>query len=499
MQLTAPTAQLSDTGELREFAPEPSERGSDIAFDATGQRERASRRLLRQAPVRQSRVLARANARDSRIRLKVQAQLLQEIDLTVLRSMQDTAHANHLLEKAVGIILDEVEPLLTTEERTTLLTEILNEISGLGPLEPLFDDPEINDILVNGPDSVWVERRGRLEQTDVTFRDDEHLLHVINRIVAPIGRHVDESSPMVDARLSDGSRVNAVVPPLAQDGAVLSIRRFNARQFTLADLVELETLSESAAEFLQLAVFARLNILVSGGTSAGKTTLLNVLSGCISNTERIVTIEDTAELRLQQAHVIRMESRPDNAEGRGTISQRALVKNSLRMRPDRIIIGEVRGPEALDMLQAMNTGHDGSLTTLHANSARDALSRLETMVLLSGINLSQGSIREQIAAAFHVIVQIKRLPDGSRRVTGISEVLGIDGTTIMLSDLFKYELKTANLDRDGLRSGFPPDSDLQTSRTPEGKLLPTGNVTVNSHRFEDAGVICPPRLFVRGV
>ncbi len=414
----------------------------------------------------------------AQVKMEVQARLLQEINLSVLLALGDDEKVERLLEQAITLFLEEVAVPLNTAEKKVLVQEILNDILGLGPLESLFNSDDINDILVNGPDNVWIERNGLLERTDITFRSEEHLLHVINRIVAPLGRRVDESSPMVDARLPDGSRVNAVVPPLAQDGPMLSIRRFGSSRYTLPDLVRLGTVTDPSAEFLRLAVVSRLNILVSGGTSAGKTTLLNVLSGYISDSERIVTIEDTAELRLQQTHVLRLESRPDNAEGRGAISQRELVRNSLRMRPDRIIVGEVRGAEALDMLQAMNTGHDGSMTTLHANSAQDAIARLETMVLLSGIELSQQSIREQIGAAFHLVLQVKRLADGSRKVVNISEVLGMEGNHVLLNELFKF--RQANIAESGRIVGC---------------LEATGNRPSIASRFEDAGVPCPDSLF----
>jgi pilus assembly protein CpaF len=319
-----------------------------------------------------------------------------------------------------------------------MVRDVLHETLGLGPLEPLLAETNINDILVNGSQNVWVDSDGVLEETDIRFKDDNHLLHVINRIVARIGRRVDESSPIVDARLPDGSRVNAIIPPLALNGPTLSIRRFRTRPFTVNDLLEKGALSPNMAEFLSHAVAARLNILISGGTSAGKTTLLNTLSGYISDRERIVTIEDTAELRLQQRHVIRLESRPSNIEGQGAVSQRDLVKNALRMRPDRIVVGEVRGAEALDMLQAMNTGHEGSLTTVHANSPRDALSRIETLVLLAGIDLSQRSIREQIGSAFDLVVQIKRLQDGTRKVVSIAEITGVQDGLISMQDLFEF-------------------------------------------------------------
>ena len=316
--------------------------------------------------------------------------------------------------------------------------EVLDEVFGLGPLEPLLADPTVSDILVNTYKHVYVERRGMLEATSIQFRDDAHVMSIIDRIVAAIGRRVDESSPMVDARLIDGSRVNAIIPPLAIDGPCLSIRRFGRDRLGATDLLQNKTLTQPMLELLQGCVKARLNILISGGTGAGKTTFLNVLSSYISNRERIVTIEDAAELQLKQEHVVRLETRPPNIEGKGAVYQRQLMINSLRMRPDRIIIGEVRGEEALDMLQAMNTGHDGSLTTIHANSPRDALSRLETMVAMAGLNLPDTAIRRQIASAVDVVVQITRLSDGTRKVTSLAEITGMEGEIVTMQDIFSF-------------------------------------------------------------
>lgn len=408
---------------------------------------------------------------------RIHRRLLESLELSSLL-LQDEKSLAVLIEQTVQQLLAEEKLPLTNEQKQELATAVLNETLGLGPLEPLLQDPDINDILVNGFDSVWIDHNGRLEPTDIRFKDEEHLLHVVNRVVARVGRRIDESSPIVDARLPDGSRVNAIIPPLSLDGPLLSIRRFRPTPFAFEDLIKSGALSEQIAEFLQLAVQARLNIMVSGGTSAGKTTLLNVLSGHISNEERIITIEDTAELRLQQRHVLRLESRPSNIEGRGAVAQRELVKNALRMRPDRIVVGEVRGPEALDMLQAMNTGHEGSLTTIHANSARDALSRLETLVLLSGVELHQRSIREQIASALDLIVQVKRLPDGTRKVVGISEVTGVQESMISLQELYVFK---------------------QTEFTTEGKVIghhqACGLRPYVEQKFRDAGITLPSRLF----
>jgi pilus assembly protein CpaF len=328
---------------------------------------------------------------------------------------------------------------LSLMERETLSGDVLNELFGLGPLEALLADPTVSDILVNRCDRVYVEREGKLQETDVVFKDDRHLLQIIERIVSMVGRRIDESSPMVDARLQDGSRVNAIIPPLALDGPVLSIRRFRTDRLGAQDLVARESLTQPMLDFLQAAVACRLNVLVSGGTGAGKTTLLNILSSFIGHGERVVTIEDAAELMLRQRHVVRLETRPANIEGKGAVRQRELMVNALRMRPDRIIVGEVRSEEALDMLQAMNTGHDGSLTTVHANSARDALYRLDTMVAMANLSIPERAVRQQIASAINLVVQVSRLPDGSRRVTGITELTGMEGDVITMQDIFLFE------------------------------------------------------------
>jgi pilus assembly protein CpaF len=323
-------------------------------------------------------------------------------------------------------------------ERADLFSQIVASVLGFGVLEPLLQDETITEVLVNGPDQVFVERKGKLERTDIRFRNVEELMRIIERIVAPLGRRVDESSPLVDARLPDGSRVNVIIPPLSLVGPCLSIRKFSRGVYSMERLVQLDTLSKDMGDFLRACVLARLNVVVAGGTSTGKTTMLNILSGFIPETERIVTIEDSAELQLQQEHIVRLEARPPNVEGKGQVSIRQLVINSLRMRPDRIVVGEVRGGEALDMLQAMNTGHDGSLTTAHSNSPRDTLRRVETMVLMAGMDLPLRAVREQIASAFDLIVQLQRLPDGSRRVTEISEVQGMEQDVIVMQDIFRY-------------------------------------------------------------
>jgi pilus assembly protein CpaF len=413
------------------------------------------------------------------LKTKVHNRLIENLDIEALMKLDGHDALEDAIERTVHVLLDEERLPLSNAERHNIAKDVLYETLGLGPLEPLLADSDVNDILVNGARSVWVDRNGRLTETNIRFKDDTHLLHVINRIVARIGRRVDESSPIVDARLPDGSRVNAIIPPLAIDGPILSIRRFRPNPFKFSDLVEKATLTAAMAEFLQKSVKARLNILISGGTSAGKTTLLNVVSEQISDDERIVTIEDTAELRLQQRHVIRLESRPANIEGQGSVSQRDLVKNALRMRPDRIVVGEVRGPEALDMLQAMNTGHEGSLTTVHANSPRDALSRLETLVLLAGVELSQRSIREQIASAFDLVVQIKRLSDGVRKVVSITEITGIQEGVISMQEIFDYQ--QVSTESDG---------------TVIGRHVACGIRPFVEHKFKEAGIELEQALFM---
>jgi pilus assembly protein CpaF len=363
--------------------------------------------------------------------------LVDRLDLAALEKVRDENILTQQIRAAVLEFLRIEQAPLSAIERDEVVEQVVWEVTGLGPIEPLTRDPSVSDILVNGPKSVYVERGGKLEKTGITFRDNAHLLTIIDRIVSKVGRRVDESQPMVDARLADGSRVNAIIPPLAIDGPVLSIRRFSA-SIGPRKLVEFGAMSPPMLRLLAACVVSRLNIVVSGGTGAGKTTILNALSSFIPGTERLVTIEDAAELQLQQAHVVRLETRPPNTEGRGEVSARDLVKNALRMRPDRIIMGEVRSGEALDMLQAMNTGHEGSLTTVHANSPRDAMARLETMVLFSGTTLPTRAIREQIASALHLIVQVSRMSDGSRRITSITEVSTMEGDVITTQEIFRY-------------------------------------------------------------
>ena len=372
------------------------------------------------------------------LKLRIHRELLDRVDLTNLARVE-MEQATSELKSAVVMLIEEQAVPLSVRDRERLGEEILHEVYGLGPIEPLMRDPDISDILVNTSRQVYIERLGKIEPTPVIFRDDQHLLQIIDRIVSRVGRRIDESSPMVDARLPDGSRVNAIIPPLALDGPLLSIRRFGRTALTVEDMLRLGTLAPEMVAVLRAMVRARLNILISGGTGSGKTTFLNCLSSFIPDQERIVTIEDSAELQLQQPHVCRLETRPPNIEGRGEVTQRDLVRNSLRMRPDRIIVGEVRGAESLDMLQAMNTGHDGSISTIHANTPRDSLSRLEMMMQMTGFNLPNRAMRQQISSALDLIVSTARLPDGSRKVTSVSEVAGMEGDTIMLQELFAYQ------------------------------------------------------------
>ncbi|MEN6533650.1 MAG: CpaF family protein [Bryobacteraceae bacterium] len=372
------------------------------------------------------------------LKFTLHRKLLDKINLGALATIDNQRMRGEVRQALVTLMEDE-PTLLSSLEKQQIADEVLDEVFGLGPLEGLLQDPTVSDILVNTHRSVYVERRGVLEQTNVSFRDQNHLLHIIDKIVSQVGRRIDESTPMVDARLSDGSRVNAIIPPLAVDGPLLSIRRFSVDRLMPRDLVEKKSMTPAMMELLEAAVKARLNIIIAGGTGAGKTTLLNAMSAFISPRERIVTIEDAAELQLKQPHVCRLETRPPNLEGHGAVRQRELLVNSLRMRPDRIVVGEVRGEEALDMLQAMNTGHDGSLTTVHANSPRDAISRLEVMISLASANMPMSAIRQQIASAVHVFVQASRQSDGSRRVINITEVTGMEGDVVTLQDVFVFE------------------------------------------------------------
>src|SRR5665213_896708 len=389
----------------------------------------------------------RANLKPEYQELKftLHRKLVDKINLEALATI-DNQRVRSEVRQAVIQLIDAEPTLLSSLEKQQISDEVLDEVFGLGPLEPLLTDPTISDILVNTYKQVYVERRGLLELTNVAFRDDAHLLRIIDKIVSQVGRRIDESTPMVDARLLDGSRVNAIIPPLAVDGPILSIRRFSTDKLMPPDLVDRMALTQGMMELLESAVKARLNIIIAGGTGAGKTTLLNAMSAFINGKERIVTIEDAAELQLKQPHVVRLETRPPNLEGNGAVRQRELLVNSLRMRPDRIVVGEVRGGEALDMLQAMNTGHDGSLTTVHANSPRDAVSRLEVMVSLASANMQLVSVRQQIASAVHLLVQASRMSDGSRRVVNLTEVTGMEGDVITLQDIFVLEKRGLNPD-----------------------------------------------------
>lgn len=403
--------------------------------------------------------------------------LINRMDLTKLSTLTPEQVHAEVSRLAESVLAQEAMPL-STAERDRLVNDVQHELFGLGPLEPLLKDPTISDILVNSHHTIYIERRGKIEATNVRFKDDEHLMRVIERIVSSVGRRIDESSPMVDARLQDGSRVNAIIPPLAIDGPVLSIRRFGADPLRMSSLIENQALTKDIADMLQMVVHARLNVLISGGTGAGKTTLLNALSAFIPENERIVTIEDSAELQLQQPHVVRLETRPPNIEGKGEVTQRDLVRNALRMRPDRIVIGEVRGGEAIDMLQAMNTGHDGSLTTVHANTPRDAMARLETMIQMTGMRLSDRAMRQQISSALNLVVQVARMSDGSRRVTSISEVTGMEGETITMQEIFLYE-----------RSGVDKDGQVL------GRFRPTGIRPRFAERLKACGLQLPRVFF----
>ena len=411
------------------------------------------------------------------LKVELHKRLLDNLNLAAL----ETASEQSLKQEISSIAseaLDEMSIALNKEDRATLYQELYDEVMGLGPLEPLLKDETVNDILVNGPRRIFVERGGKLTLTDITFRDERHLLRIIDKIVSAVGRRVDESNPYCDARLQDGSRFNCMVPPVAVDGSLVSIRKFKKEKLGINDLVRFGAFTEEMAAYLQAAVSCRLNIIVSGGTGSGKTTTLNALSSFIDNTERVLTIEDTAELQLQQVHVGRMESRPPNVEGKGAVTQRDCLRNALRMRPDRIIVGETRGEEVIDMLQAMNTGHDGSMTTIHANNARDGISRLENMVAMAGIEMPLKAVRSQIASAVNLIVQASRLQDGSRRMTSITEITGMEGDVLSMQEIFRYE-----------RLGLAPDGKII------GRFNATGVRSHYSERFRQWGFDLPHSIY----
>ena len=453
----APSAPGGPAGNL----PAPPPGGAPPSLSTAG-------RLSSQAPVRES-------FRD--VKFRIQNRVIQDLDPKL--DLSNQVEVRRQIEEIFGKVIDEEGLALTRAERVRMLEQITDEIIGLGPLEPLLRDESITEVMVNGPRQVYIERSGKLELTNVVFQNDDHVMRIIDRIIAPIGRRVDESSPMVDARLTDGSRVNAIIPPLSLVGPVITIRKFSASPFTVDDLIRFGTATADMFDFLRACVEARLNIFVSGGTGSGKTTTLNVLSSFIPERERIITIEDAAELKLLQKHVISLEARPANIEGKGQVSIRDLVRNALRMRPDRIVVGEVRGAEVLDMLQAMNTGHDGSITTVHSNSPRDSLSRLETMVLMAGIELPVRAIREQVASAIDLIVHQARLKDGSRRITQVTEVVGMESDVVTLQDLFAFDFH----------------SGLDETGRYRGTLRPMGLRPAFIGKLEDNGIHVRPELF----
>ncbi len=458
--------------------PEPK---AEPVAEAKPDPSKVTRRPMAQQPA--AAVPVAADKEDKRrlrldeIKTEMHHRLLDNLNLAALESAKE----NELRAEITSITseqLGEMGVVLNREDRQTLNTELFDEVTGLGPLEPLLKDPGVNDILVNGPNRVFVERAGKLELTDVRFKDERHLLRIIDKIVSAVGRRVDESNPYVDARLKDGSRFNAMVPPVAVDGSLVSIRKFKKDKLGIDDLVRFGAFSEEMAAYLQAAVSTRLNVIVSGGTGSGKTTTLNALSSFIDNKERVLTIEDTAELQLQQVHVGRMESRPPNVEGKGAVTQRDCLRNALRMRPDRIIVGETRGEEVIDMLQAMNTGHDGSMTTIHANNARDAVSRLENMVAMSGIEMPLKAVRAQVSSAVNLLVQASRLQDGSRRMVSITELTGMEGEVISMQEVFRYQ-----------RTGLKPDGTII------GHFTACGVRSHYAERFRQWGYDLPASIY----
>jgi pilus assembly protein CpaF len=456
-----PTEPTPDAGEAPIAARKPQELSAVPKADLSGGDEKEAKRRQRL----------------DELKTEMHHRLLDNLNLSALENAKESelrAEINAITSEQLA----ELGVVLNREDRQMLNVELFDEVTGLGPLEPLLKDDGVNDILVNGPNRVFIERAGRLELSDVRFKDERHLLRIIDKIVSAVGRRVDESNPYVDARLKDGSRFNAMVPPVAVDGSLVSIRKFKKEKLGVDDLVQFGAFSEEMAAYLQAAVATRLNVIVSGGTGSGKTTTLNALSSFIDNKERILTIEDTAELQLQQIHVGRMESRPPNVEGKGAVTQRDCLRNALRMRPDRIIVGETRGEEVIDMLQAMNTGHDGSMTTIHANSARDACSRLENMVAMSGIEMPIKAVRAQIASAVNLIVQASRLQDGSRRMVSITEVTGMEGEVISMQEVFRYQ-----------RTGLRPDGKIQ------GHFTACGVRSHYAERFRQWGYDLPAAIY----
>jgi len=410
------------------------------------------------------------------LKFRLHQRLIEDLDPSKLEA--EGAKAREVVESAARAIISAEMPGVVGFSRDELIAAVCDEILGYGPIEPLLNDPSVSEVMINAPDTVYFEKEGRLYLSPIRFRDAQHIMRIIERILAPLGRRVDESSPMVDARLPDGSRVNIIIPPVAPKSPTVTIRKFRQDKMNIDDLVNVGSMTRELADFLRACVQAKLNIIVSGGTGSGKTTLLNALSGFIPDTERIVTIEDPTELRLQQAHVVTLEARPASLEGRGEVSQRDLLRNSLRMRPDRIVVGEVRGPEAFDMMQAMNTGHEGSISTVHANSPRDALARIENMILMAGLDLPSRAIREQIGSAIHVIIQIARLSDGTRKVTHISEITGMEGQVITMQDIFRFE--QVGLDSEG---------------RVRGHFKSTGIRPRFAERFESLGISLAPGIF----
>jgi len=455
-------------------APAPEAQPKAPAPAAATLRKPAARTKAEAAPADKER---KRKERMGEIKIQLHRELLENLNLAALERASE-AELRAEISSIASEIREERGIVLNREDRQTLNKELYDEVTGLGPLETLLQDDTVSDILVNGPQQVFVEREGKLQLSDVTFKDEKHLMRIIDKIVSAVGRRVDESNPYVDARLADGSRFNAMVPPIAVDGSLVSIRKFKKDKLGIDDLVNFGAFTEEMAAYLQAAVSTRLNVIVSGGTGSGKTTTLNALSSFIDNAERILTIEDTAELQLQQTHVGRMESRPPNVEGKGEVSPRDCLKNALRMRPDRIIVGETRGEEVIDMLQAMNTGHDGSMTTIHANSARDGISRLENMIAMAGIEMPIKAVRSQIASAVNLIVQASRLQDGSRRMTSITEITGMEGDVISMQEIFRFQ-----------RVGLTPDNKII------GHFTATGVRSHFSERFRLWGYDLPPSIY----